>query len=72
MAHRVTDLGSDDDIAATGAEGAPDELLRDTVVIGVGGVDEGDAEVKGAGEDRSSVGRVGHGTAEGVCAETND
>src|SRR6266545_3603541 len=68
----MTDLGGNDNIAAMCAEGAPDELLRDTVVVGVGGVDEADAEVKGAPEDRSSVGRVADSAAEGIGAESDD
>jgi hypothetical protein len=68
----VTHLGSDDDIPATCPDGASDELLRDTIVIGVGGVDEVDAEVKGTVEDRSSIGRIGNGAAEGIGAKTND
>ena len=43
--HVVADLGGDDDAVASGGEGFGDQFLAQAVAVGVGGVEEGDAEV---------------------------
>src|SRR5262245_22631186 len=68
----MPDLGRDDDILATSAEGAPDQLLRDALVVRVGGIDEVDTEIEGAMKDRSGVCGVRNRAAESVGAKAND
>jgi hypothetical protein len=56
--HRPEDLGREDDLLAGGEllDRAADDLLRGSAAVDVGGVPEGDAEIKRLAEDR--LGRV--------------
>ena len=51
-------LGGDDHAFGVGSEGFADEALGDFGAVGVGGVDEVDAEFDGASEDPCAVLRV--------------
>ncbi len=56
-AHRVVDLGRDHDLVPSGevAQGAADDLLARAVGIGVGGVEEVDAELEGSFDERPAL-----------------
>ena len=54
-------LGSDDEVGGVGREGFGDEFFRDIGAVGVGGVDEVDAEFDGAAESGDAASRSAGG-----------
>ncbi len=54
-------LGGDDEAVGIGMKGFGDELFGDVRAVGVGGVDEIDAEFDGAAENANGGGAVGGG-----------
>ena len=56
-AHRVADLGRDDDLVAVGEvrKGAPDDLFARTLRVHVGGIEEVDAGFEGVLDQRPAV-----------------
>ena len=64
-------LGGDDHVLGVGVQGAADDLLVGVGAVGVGGVDEGDAEVDGAAQHADGLLGVGRRAPEAGAGQVH-